>query len=64
MTILSLPSLPNNSIYRGFPHPTTPSGIEGQFESFVQNFYQNGMVAFAAENYESAREEFEKVLAI
>lgn len=38
--------------------------IEAQFNSFVESFYRTGMVAFAAENYERAKEEFEKVLVI
>ena len=38
--------------------------IEGQFRSFVESFYRNGMVAFAAEDYDKAKEEFEKVLVI
>jgi len=38
--------------------------IEGQFTSFVQSFYRQGMIAFAEEDYGVAREAFEKVLAI
>ena len=38
--------------------------IEGQFRSFLDSFYREGMLAFAEENYEKAKEEFEKVLAI
>ncbi|OGR85164.1 MAG: hypothetical protein A2901_02655 [Elusimicrobia bacterium RIFCSPLOWO2_01_FULL_54_10] len=38
--------------------------IEGQFLSFVESFYRSGMVSFAEENYEKAKEEFEKVLTI
>lgn len=38
--------------------------ITGQFQSFVESFYRNGMIAFAAGNFEKAKEEFEKVLVI
>jgi tetratricopeptide (TPR) repeat protein len=38
--------------------------IEAQFNSFIESFYRSGMIAFAAENYEKAKEEFEKVLVI
>lgn len=38
--------------------------IQGQFQSFVQNFYQAGMAAVASGDYDKAKEEFEKVLVI
>ncbi|MBI3012578.1 MAG: tetratricopeptide repeat protein, partial [Elusimicrobia bacterium] len=38
--------------------------IEGQFQSFVENFYRDGLVAFAAEDYEKAKDSFEKVIVI
>jgi tetratricopeptide (TPR) repeat protein len=38
--------------------------IQGQFSSFVQNFYQAGMSAMASGDYDRAKEEFEKVLVI
>ena len=38
--------------------------IESQFLSFVESFYRAGMIAFAEENYEKAKEQFEKVLTI
>ncbi len=38
--------------------------IEGQFQSFAENFYKEGLDAFAAGAYEKAKEQFEKVLVI
>ncbi len=38
--------------------------ISGQFQSFVESFYRNGMIAFAAGDFDKAKEEFEKVLVI
>ncbi|MBI2915980.1 MAG: hypothetical protein HYY07_03890, partial [Elusimicrobia bacterium] len=38
--------------------------IEGQFQSFVENFYRDGLVAFAAEDYVKAKDAFEKVIVI
>ena len=38
--------------------------IETQFQSFVENFYREGLAAFAAEDYETAKDAFEKVIVI
>ena len=38
--------------------------IEGQFQSLIDSFYRAGVLAFDEEDYDKARREFEKVLAI
>ena len=50
---------PDNRVAEGYLKQ-----IDAQFASFVDSFYRNGMVAFASENYEAAKDEFEKVLSI
>jgi|GEM_PF-2374816 len=38
--------------------------IEGHFQLFIENFYKEGLAAFAEQDYERAKSQFEKVLVI
>ena len=38
--------------------------IEGHFRLFIENFYKEGLAAFAEQDYERAKNQFEKVLVI
>lgn len=50
---------PNHAGARGYLRQ-----IEGHFQLFIENFYKEGLAAFAEEDYERAKSQFEKVLVI